>query len=77
MVSGSSLGQPCSPHYGPDEESRGQLWSQQHGIAVLGIPECSGMKSSAGQARVLGQEPIHLISEAGTMAVSPGDPYPQ
>lgn len=64
------------PHYGPDEEARGQLWSQQHGITVLGIPERSGIKSSAGQARVLGKEPIHVITAAGTTVVSPGDPLP-
>lgn len=64
------------PHYGPDEEATGRLWSRKQGITVLGIPERSGIRISGGQARVLGREPIHVITAAGTTVVRPGDLLP-
>ena len=72
LISGATV----LPHYGPGEEATGRLWSQQHGVTVLGIPERSGIKILGGQARVLGREPIHVISAAGTTVVRPGDLLP-
>lgn len=72
LISGATV----LPHYGPDEEATGHLWSQQHGVTVLCIPERSGIRIFGGQARVLGREPIHVISAAGTTVVRPGDLLP-
>ena len=73
---GLTSGATVLPHYGPDNEATGRLWSRKHGITVLGIPERSGLKISSGQARVLGREPIHVIGAAGTIIVRPGDLLP-
>lgn len=64
------------PHYDPDEEATGRLWSQKQNTAVLGIPERSGLKISGGQALVLGREPIYVIGAAGTTTVRPGELLP-
>lgn len=71
-----TLGSTILPHYAPNEEGTGRLWSRKQGMTVLGKPERSGLKIKDGQARVLGREPVYVIRATETTVTHPGELLP-
>lgn len=74
---GLTPGSTVLPHYGPNEEGTGRLWSRKQGMTVLGIPERSGLKIRDGQAQVLGREPVYVIRATQTTMAHPSELLPE
>jgi dipeptidase E len=64
------------PHYTDDQHATTQQWAIRHNASVLGLPNASGLLVTRDGIRVLGPQPVHLITPDGTDRYEADDDIP-
>ncbi len=60
------------PHYEVGQQQRAQVWSAEHDLAVLGVPETAGCMVANGQLQVLGTDPVWWVCSERVEQLDPG-----
>jgi len=60
------------PHYTEDQQAATAQWAVCHDAIVLGVPNASGLLVTSEGIRVLGPQPVHLVTSRGSQHFDAG-----